>query len=106
MSQNKVNVKDLHPVLPPETVPVQQDGYQLKRISCCYVLADTDDRVVLALNDTAVLIWMLCTGEWTVGDIVHTLSDKYPDAAAEIGKDVYRTLDLLQREVVITLQSE
>ena len=105
MSQNKVNVKNLHPTLPPETVPVQQDGYELKRIPCCYVLADKDDRVVSKLNDTAVLIWKLCTGEWTVGDIVHALSDKYPDAAAEIGKDVYRTLDLLQQEGVIALKS-
>ena len=106
MSQDKVDVKDLHPVLPSEMVPVQQDRYQLKRIPCCYVLAAEDDPEVVKLNDTAVLIWKLCSGEWTVGEIVQTLSDEYPDAAADIAKDVYRTLDLLQQEGAIALHSE
>ncbi|BFU90588.1 MAG: putative Coenzyme PQQ synthesis protein D [Nitrospira sp.] len=50
----------------------------------------------LELNDTATAIARLCTGEWTVDDMVDHLTKVYDDVAPdEIRREVYGFLDVL-----------
>jgi len=50
----------------------------------------------LKLNKTAVDIVRLCTGEWTIDDIVHRLTLIYDDVSSdEIKRDVHDFLDVL-----------
>jgi coenzyme PQQ biosynthesis protein PqqD len=50
----------------------------------------------LELNKTAMEIARLCTGEWTIDDIVHRLTLIYDDVSTgEIKRDVQDFLDVL-----------
>lgn len=50
------------------------------------------------LNDTATLIWKLCDGSRTVGEIIDLLVREYPGSEAAIGADVQETVQLLFSE--------
>ena len=96
---------DIHPDLPAETIPNQVPGYSVQKIPCCYLLKHQETNNIVKLNATGMMIWQACTGEWSVGEIIDALKESYPDAAAEMDKDVYRALDNLQDEGVITLDA-
>lgn len=50
----------------------------------------------LELNKTAMEITRLCTGEWTIDDIAHHLTQIYADAPpSEITREVRNFLDTL-----------
>lgn len=89
--------------IPAASHPKQVEGYEVKRLPCCYFLQDGNGRTVLSLNNTSALIWGLCSGEWSVEEIVDTLKESFPDAADAIGDDVDRVLKEFHRYEVIEL---
>jgi hypothetical protein len=98
------SVTQLHAEFPLEAVPRRRAEYRLARIPCCYLLKDADGETVLKLNESSVLIWELCNGELTVGEMVQLLADTYPEAAEDMRKDVFRALDELNEEAVIQIE--
>lgn len=42
----------------------------------------------LHLNAPSVIVWQLCTGENTVGELIEALKEAYPDQADQIERDV------------------
>ena len=97
-------VLDIHPELPLDTIPRQKPGYSIRKIPCCYLLQhESEKNGYVKLNETGIMIWQICTGEWTVGEIIEALREQYPEAADEMDKDVFRALDDLFEEGVITL---
>lgn len=94
---------DLHPDLPPDTVPRQQPGYTVQKIPCCFLLKHDQSGEIVKLNSTGMMIWQTCTGEWNVGEIIEALQDSYPEAADTMARDVFRTLDNMLDEGIITL---
>lgn len=98
-------IRQLHAVFPLQAVPRRKPGYRLARIPCCYLLKDADGKTVLKLNDSSVLIWELCNGELNIGEMIQMLAESYPEAAAEMHKDVLRALDELNEEAVIQIGS-
>ena len=101
-----MTIDDLHPELPLDTIPTQVEGYDMEKIPCCYLLRHESTNHVVKLNNTGMLIWQTCTGDWTVGEIIEALQESYPDAAESMPKDVFRALDNLKDEEVITLSQE
>lgn len=97
------SVRELHAEFPPEAVPARVDGYALKKIPCCFLLQDSEGKNVLKLNETSVLIWELCNGELSVGDMLELLMESFPEAEENLEKDVFRVLDEFQEEKVITV---
>ena len=95
--------KKSHPVLPPQTIPNQAPGYTLEKTPCCFFLKNTETEKLTKLNQTGALIWQICTGEWSVGEIIDVLKESYPDAADGMENDVYRTMDLLLEQNLIDL---
>ena len=51
-----------------------------------------------------MLIWELCSGDLTVGDMIQLLAESYPEAAGDMRKDVFRALDELNEEAVIQIE--
>ena len=94
---------DIHPALPLDTIPRQKSGFTVEKIPCCYLLKHSKSGEVIKLNDSAMMIWQICTGDWTVGEIIDVLKQAYPDAATDMHKDVFRTLDNLRDEGAISL---
>ena len=97
-------VSQLHAEFSLQAVPRRKPGYRLARIPCCFLLRDAAGKTVLTLNDSSVLIRELCNGELNVGETIQLLADSYPEAAADMQKDVFRTLDELNEEAVIRVE--
>lgn len=55
------------------------------------------------LNPSASVIWQLCNGEATIGEITEALSERFPDAAADMQKDVAETIQTFLDNDAITL---
>ena len=95
---------DIHPDLPLDTIPRQIDGFEIRRIPCCIMVRPAGQKNFVKLNDTGMMILQTCTGEWNVGEIIDALAEAYPEAAGEMAKDVFRTLDNLKDEGLVTLE--
>lgn len=55
------------------------------------------------LNDSSRIVWQLCDGEHTVGDIIEVLCDIYPDQSGQIPEDVRRAIEMLWDNQVLEL---
>ena len=96
------SIRSLHSTFPHDAIPKRCDGYQINKISCCFLLQDHRTRHTLKLNESATIIWNLCSGELSVGEILELLTESYPEAASDMAKDLYRVLDEFEEEGVIT----
>lgn len=96
-------ISTIHPVLGDGIIPKRDNNFSLTRTTCCYLLRNQQNDKVVKLNDSSVLVWQLCTGEWTVGDLIAALSEQFPEQSAGIAKDIYRTLDEMEQQQVLEL---
>lgn len=72
--------------------PTQKPGFHLEAIDGESLLYHLGETKILYCNQTASLIWHLCDGRMTVGEIIAVLSEAYPDAAQTMATDVEDTL--------------
>jgi hypothetical protein len=68
--------------------PRRSEGYRVEALDDEILLYHPGQTRVIALNPTAALLWNLCDGSRTTGEIVAALREAYPEAAAEIPGDV------------------
>jgi len=94
---------EAHPEFPFDAIPKRDESHQIRRLPCCLYLEDRDGKTLIKLNDSSSLIWSLCTGEYSVGDIIGLLEESYPEAKDVIAKDVHRVLDEFIDEDIIEL---
>ena len=55
----------------------------------------------LHLNDSSAVIWNLCDGERSVGEIVDALREAFPEQASEIEADVSQVINELLKSAVL-----
>jgi hypothetical protein len=72
--------------------PKQKPDYNLEMIDGELLLYHLSETKILYFNETASLIWQLCDGQQSVGEIITLLSGAYPEAAETIAADVEDTL--------------
>ncbi len=72
--------------------PKQKPGYHLEMIDGELLLYHLDKSKILYCNQTASLIWHLCDGQQTIGEIITLISEAYPDAAETMAADVKETI--------------
>jgi len=84
--------------------PKQVADYHLEMLDGELILYHLGQTKILYCNETASVIWHLCDGRQTVGEIITLLSNAYPEAAADIAPDVERTLEefLAAGSIVLT----
>ena len=93
---NKEFLHSLHPIMEGTRVFAQNPEMHLKKIPCCTLLVDNEDSSrMIKLNDTALIIWQLCTEDRSVEDIVTLLSEAFEQDPEEMGRDVSRVLEHL-----------
>lgn len=97
-----MNLEELHQSFPLETRPRQSIDYTVEKIPCCWILSKAGEEKKIKLNDSSMLIWQLCDGENTVGDMIGALQEAFPDVP-DMDRDVQRALDELLAEALITL---
>lgn len=78
-----------------DSVPTPEPDYRLEMLDGEALLFDPAQRRLVHCNETAALVWRLCDGQRSVGEIVQLLVEAYPDAADEVPQDVQRVLTQL-----------
>ncbi len=86
-----------------EKIPVRRLDYRLEQLDNELLLYHPSRTQILYLNHTASLIWELCDGTRTVGEIAALLAVAYPDSADTILGDVGATLQQFLHHACIEL---
>jgi hypothetical protein len=73
--------------------PRQTPDFRLEQLDGELLLYHPGQTTIMYCNPTASLIWGLCDGQRSVGDIIGLLSAAYEQAAAAIAADVQATLE-------------
>lgn len=87
----------------PDSAPIPRAGVYVEELGGEAVVYDRTGRRAIYLNATATLVWKLFDGERTVADISALFAKEYPDAAAEIERDVSDAVDQMTAARVVTL---
>ena len=95
-----MSLEALHQEYPLDALPAQCTGFKVEKIPCCWILTHDESGRKIKLNDSSMLIWELCEDDNTVGDIIATLQEAFPDVG-DIDKDIQRALDELKEEGLI-----
>ena len=95
-------LEDLHGTLPLDAKPMQREDCEVQKIPCCWIVTIQGDQRRIKLNDSSMLIWQLCEGENSVGEIIQALQQEYPDVE-NMDKDIQRALDELLEETLISI---
>ena len=72
--------------------PKQKPNYHLEMMDGELLLYHLDETKILYCNQTASLIWHLCDGQRTVGEMIDILGEAYPEAAEPMASDVEETM--------------
>ena len=84
--------------------PKQKPDYNLEMMDGELLLYHLDETKILYCNQTASLIWHLCDGQRTVGQMIDILSEAYPKAAGTMASDVEETIQQFLDAGCIELQ--
>jgi pyrroloquinoline quinone biosynthesis protein D len=82
----------------------QAGGFFIEEMDGEVLLYKTGTHKAVYLNETAALVWKLCDGERTVGDIAKLLADSFPNCGT-LEQDVQKAMETLLREGVISARS-
>lgn len=75
--------------------PRRMPEYVLERTDSEYQLRHRGSDTAIYINETAALLWELCDGGKSVGNIKRMLLAAYPDAAESISPDVDKAISTL-----------
>lgn len=78
--------------------PKRCAGFLVEQMDGETVLLHPIKNIIIHANETAALIWQLCDGNNSVDDIVDILSGAFPDAHAQIAKEVPETIQKLRAQ--------
>lgn len=84
-------------------VPVVNPDYLVEQFDNEVVLFSLNGANVVALNQTAHLVWRLCHENLTVREMTRLLADAYPGQAEEIRSDVLAALETMAEHGIIEL---
>jgi prolyl 4-hydroxylase len=83
------------------SVPRQCPIYSLYSDSNRHYLKNTQSKFQYGLSTRAATIWELCSGQFSVGDIIDILKTSFPQATPCIRKDVFSILGDLHRRKML-----
>lgn len=79
-----------------DDIPIRDPEYLLEQIGSDYQLRHRSRDAAIYINGTAALLWELCDGRTSVGDIKAMLQEAYPDAGDAVSADVEEAMAVLQ----------
>ncbi len=82
--------------------PLPTPGYAIEELDGELLLFHPSSETILHTNETGSLVWRLCDGQRSVGDIVETLTAVYPEASADIAQDVPDLLNQFAGQGAVT----
>lgn len=82
-----------------KTVVLKED-YLLERIDGEITIYHPTLTTAVYLNETGALIWELCDGTRTIGNIIELLSEHYPESSEQIETDVKQLIaQLIEHDI-------
>lgn len=81
------------PVVDKSLKPRRREGVRSETVEGEVVLYDPANGQAVYLNESAALIWSLCDGAATVGEIIELLERQMGSTEARIAADVEATVD-------------
>lgn len=85
------------------SIPKKDEGFLCEEFETEILLYHPSNNKSFYLNQQAALIWELCDGENSVGNIIEILQEAFPDAAEQIETDVKKSIDTFVENKAITL---
>jgi len=86
--------------------PTRREGFLLEVMGDELVIYYPTTEVILALNNSAGLVWILCDGTHTVDEITQVLCSAFPEAKDRIPAEVTETLAQLAENGAVLLRAE
>ncbi len=83
-------------------IPVPVAGVEMEVVEGEVLLYHPQQTRAVYLNPTAAVVWGLCDGSRSIGDIIRVLGESYPDADS-LTDDVLATLNQLQESGVLVV---
>ena len=68
-----------------------------------YLIHVREPQKTLFVNGSTALIWGQCDGETTIGEMIRTLADAFPDDAAGVSADVVAAVLMMAERGVVKL---
>ena len=87
-------------------VPITNHDYSLEKFENEVILYTISGTKVIALNETAYMVYQLCNGELTVGAMIEMLIDAYPEQEKAIRDDTIAAIETLRDNGVIEFSDE
>ena len=84
-----------------QQVPKPKPDYRLEQMEDELLLYHPGETRTVYLNQTASLVWQLCDGERSAGDIMRLLQDSFPESSDQIAADVRAALAEFERHGAI-----
>jgi len=83
--------------------PYRNPDYRLETVDGDVMLFHPAKTQIHYLNQTAALIWQLCDGSRSIGEMILLLQENYPEAQGDIPNDVRATLHDLKQKGCLNL---
>jgi len=87
-------------------IPAINQDYRVEKFENEIILYTISGTKVIALNETAYMVYQLCNGELTVGEMVKMLSDAYPGQEEAIRADTISAVETMRDNGVIEFSDE
>jgi hypothetical protein len=91
-------------MLSPDSIPTPIEHFLAERLDEDVLLYHPGRTKTIRLNQTASLIWTLCDGKRTIGQITALLAASFPDDQDRILNDVEAALQRFAGEGALTLR--
>lgn len=89
----------------PKNIPVPNTEFRLEEFDGELLLYHPGLTQTVYLNPTASLVWQLCDGKRSAGEIMELLRESFPDGGGSIEKDVTTTLEMFDQYGAVRLRA-
>jgi hypothetical protein len=86
-----------------DQIPCSAEGFELEEIDGEILLYSPSSTRSVYLNSTASLIWRLCDGKQSVGEIISQLKEAFPEAQDSMEDDVTHSIQLFVDNDAVSL---
>lgn len=86
------------------SIPKHNPEFHLQQQDNEFQILNATQQNSIFINDTAAIIWQMCTGENSIADIKVLLNDTYPDMREEIDSGVESALEILVSHKALNLK--
>ncbi len=87
-----------------DKTPKVKANFELEEIDGELLLYSPESTRSIYMNSTASIIWRLCDGKLTVGEITELLKEAFPEATDSIEQDVIDSIELFVSNNAIELE--